>query len=60
MAANGLPIPPPNGLPGIEPGTVSPASETIKAITGTAQGSTATASSPTYIFDYWTVDDGTE
>ncbi len=41
-------------------GTVSPTSETIKAASGTAQGSSATPSSETYIFDYWTVDDGTD
>ena len=41
-------------------GTVDPTSETIKAATGTAAGSTATASSNTYIIDYWTCDDGTE
>ena len=34
-------------------------SETIKAISGQAQGSTATATSATYVFDYWTVDNGT-
>ena len=41
-------------------GTVSPTSETIKAASGTAAGSTATAASSTYIIDYWTCDDGTE
>ena len=41
-------------------GTVSLAYETVKAATGTAAGSTATAGSETYAFDYWTVDDGTE
>ncbi|MBQ3302035.1 MAG: InlB B-repeat-containing protein, partial [Eggerthellaceae bacterium] len=41
-------------------GTVSPTSETVKAATGTAAGSTATAASDMYIIDYWTVDDGTE
>ena len=41
-------------------GTVSPVSETIKAASGTAVGSTATASSDMYIIDYWTCDDGTE
>ena len=41
-------------------GTVAPTSETIKAATGTAAGSTATASSNMYIIDYWTCDDGTE
>ena len=41
-------------------GSVSSASETVKVDTGTASGSTATATSNTYIFDYWTVDEGTE
>ena len=41
-------------------GTVSPTSETVKVDTGEATGSTATAVSDTYVFDYWTVDDGTE
>ena len=41
-------------------GTVSPTSETVKVETGTAAGSTATVASSTYVFDYWTVDDGTE
>ena len=41
-------------------GTVSPTSETVKVDTGTATGSTATAASNTYVFDYWTVDSGTE
>ena len=40
-------------------GTVAPTSETIKVATGTAAGSTATASSNMYIIDYWTCDDGT-
>ncbi len=34
-------------------GTVSPMSETVKVLTGTAQGSTATASSNTYKFVGW-------
>ena len=41
-------------------GTVAPTSETIKAVSGTASGSTATAASNMYVFDYWTMDDGTE
>ena len=41
-------------------GTVSPESETVKVINGTASGSTATASGSTYVFDYWTCDDGTD
>ena len=40
-------------------GTVSPESETVKALTGTASGSHATASD-TYTIDYWTCDDGTD
>lgn len=38
-------------------GTVSPASETVKMVTGTAQGSTATASSETYKFVGWYSDE---
>ena len=41
-------------------GTVSLASETIKADTGKPAGSTATPSDAEYEFDYWTCDDGTE
>jgi uncharacterized repeat protein (TIGR02543 family) len=41
-------------------GSVSKSTETIKAITGSAEGSTATASSSTYAFDYWTMDKGTD
>ncbi len=41
-------------------GSVSPTSETVKAVSGEPQGSTASATSNTYIFDYWTVDNGTE
>ena len=40
-------------------GSVAPTSETVKAETGTAAGSTATPSGD-YIFDYWTCDKGTE
>ena len=38
-------------------GSVSPASEEISAINGTADGSTATPASEAYVFDYWSVDD---
>ena len=41
-------------------GSVSPTSETVKAFSGTASGSTATASSNEYAFQYWTCDDGTD
>ncbi|MBQ6501703.1 MAG: InlB B-repeat-containing protein, partial [Mogibacterium sp.] len=41
-------------------GTVSNETDTIPAVTGTPEGSTATPSSNTYVFDYWTCDDGTE
>ncbi len=41
-------------------GTVSPESETVKVESGNPVGSTATAVSVSYVFDYWTVDDGTE
>jgi len=40
--------------------SVNPESETIKAITGTAAGSTASCTTNTYVIDYWTCDDGTE
>ncbi|WP_026506908.1 InlB B-repeat-containing protein [Butyrivibrio sp. MC2013] len=38
-------------------GSVSPESETVKVESGTAAGSTATAASDAYLFDYWSVDD---
>lgn len=37
-------------------GTVSPASETLKVLTGTAQGSTAAANAPTFHFVGWYSD----
>ncbi|MBR5640886.1 MAG: InlB B-repeat-containing protein [Firmicutes bacterium] len=40
-------------------GSVAPTSETVKAETGTAAGSTATPSGE-YLFDYWTCDTGTD
>ncbi len=41
-------------------GSVSLASETVPVDTGTPAGSTASPASTTYVFDYWTCDDGTE
>ncbi len=41
-------------------GTVAPTSETVKVETGTAAGSTATASESKYVIEYWTCDNGTE
>ena len=40
--------------------SVAPTSETIKAASGTAAGSTASSTTAKYIIDYWTCDDGTE
>ena len=41
-------------------GTVSKASETVPTASGTAAGSTATPTSASYLFDYWTCDNGTD
>lgn len=41
-------------------GSVSPASETVKMVTGTANGSTATASNDTYKFVGWYSDEACE
>ena len=40
--------------------SVAPTTETIKAASGTAAGSTASSTTAKYIIDYWTCDDGTE